>query len=273
MRRLPVAVVVLASCVRGAQPAPTVAPAPAHPTAVHYEPARITYQVAQHRHVEQTFQGQPLTTDLTTRVAFTVSLAQSDSGLAARFTIDSIALEGGPVFPAEAVAGAQGVHFDATLLPGGVLADLGGGDPANPLLQQVAFLLQDFFPGTPRAGVSAGTRWIDTTEAQGTSGGVDVRVRTINARSSPAWTPFADVQALEILTDATIEISGSGTQAGQAFTVAGTGRGHGHHYLSADGRLIGGSRADTVTMEIALSGTEITIPVTQWTTDTLRVAS
>jgi hypothetical protein len=232
----------------------------------------MIYQVVQHRHVEQTFQGQPLTTDLATRLGLTVTLA-GDSGLAATFIVDSISLEGGPVFPAEAVAGARGARFDATLLPDGLLTELRGSDPTNPVLQQLAFLLQDFFPGTPRAGVSAGARWTDTTDAQGMSGGADIQVRTINTRSSPAWTTFGAVQALEILTDATIEISGSGTQAGQAFTVAGAGRGHGRHYLSADGRLLGGSHADSVTMEIDLSGVGITIPVTQWTTDTLRGAS
>lgn len=272
MRRLPVAAFVLASCVRGAQPAPTAAPTPVHPAAVRYQPSSMVYQVVQHRHVEQMFQGQPLTTDLATRVALTVSLA-GDSARVASFVIDSISLEGGPVFPPEVVAGARGARFDATLLPGGLLTELRGGDPANPLLQQIAFLIQDFFPGTPRAGVTAGARWTDTTDAQGMSGGADIRVRSINTRSSPAWTTLGAVQALEIQTDATIEISGSGAQAGQAFTVTGTGRGHGRHYLSADGRLIGGNRADSVTMEIDLSGVGITIPVTQWTTDTLRVAS
>jgi hypothetical protein len=273
MPRLPAAAIVLASCVGGARPTPTAAPAPAQPAAVRYEPGTLRYRVVQHRHVEQVFQGQALTTDLATRVALTVALARRDTGLAVTFLIDSISLEGGPVFPAEAVAGARGAQFDGILMPGGVLAELGGGDSANPLLQQIAFLLQDFFPGTPTAGVTAGARWTDTTDDRGTSGAADVRVRSINTRSSSAWTTFADLPALEILTDATLEISGSGAQAGQAFTVAGTGRGHGRHYLSTDGRLMGGSHADTVTMQIELSGTGITIPVTQWTTDTLRAAS
>jgi len=272
MRRLPVAAFILTSCVRGAQPAPTAAPAPVHPAAVRYQPSSMAYQTVQHRHVEQIFQGQPLTTDLATRVALTITLA-GDTGLAATFVIDSIALEGGPVFPTEDVARARGARFDATLVPGGRLTGLRGADSANPVLQQIAFLLQDFFPGTPRAGAIAGARWTDTTDAQGLSGGADIHVRTINTRSTPAWTTFGAVQALEILTDATIEISGSGAQAGQAFTVAGTGRGHGRHYLSADGRLMGGSRADTVRMEVNLSSVGITIPVTQWTTDTLRVVS
>ena len=77
----------------------------------------------------------------------------------------------------------------------------------------------------------------------------------------------------EIVTDATVEIAGSGMQAGQAFTVTGSGRGHARQYLSADGRLMGGTHADTATIQIELTGTGIVIPVTQRTADTLRVVS
>lgn len=272
MRRLPVAAVVLAAC-RPGPPAPTVAPTPAPPAAVLYQPGRTSYQLVQHRHVEQMVQGQPLTADVETRILLTVSLAPRDTGLAATFVIDSITVEGGPVFPAEAVVAAHGAQLGGTLLPGGALTPLQVADTANPLLQQIVFLLQDFFPGTPRAGATAGARWTDTTDEQGTSGGADIRVRAVNTRTSPAWTTFAGAEALEILTDAMIEISGTGAQAGQEFTVAGAGRGHGRHYLASDGRLIGGSRADTVTMAVALTGTGITIPVSQRTADTLRIAS
>jgi hypothetical protein len=270
---MPVAAVLLASCVRAAQPAPSTAPIPPPAAALHYQPGTMVYQLVQHRHVEQVFQGQPLATEVATRITLTVSLALGDSGLAATFVIDSIALEGGPVFSDAAVTGARGARFDGTLLADGSLTPLDISDPANPLLQQLAFLLQDFFPGTPRAGVTAGAHWTDTTAERGTSGGADIELRSINARSSSAWSTVAGVPRLEIRTDATIEISGSGAQAGQSFTVVGGGRGHGLHYLANDGRLMGGSRADTVTMTIELSGTGITIPVSQRTADTLRVAS
>ena len=272
MRRLPVAAVVLAACKPG-PPAPTLAPTPTPPAAVLYQPGTTRYQLVQHRHVEQLVQGQPLTTDVETRILLTVSLVPRDTGLAATFVIDSIAVEGGPGFPAEAAVAARGAQLSGTLLPGGALTPLQVADTTNPVLQQIVFLLQDFFPGTPRAGATAGARWIDTTDEHGTSGAVDFRLRSVNTRTSSAWTTFAGAQALEILTDAMIEISGTGAQAGQEFTLAGAGHGHGRHYLAIDGRLIGGSRADTVTMAVELTGTGITIPVSQRTADTLRIAS
>jgi hypothetical protein len=271
MRRLPAVVVVLVSCKPGAPPAQTAAPTPAPAAAVTYRPGTTTYRLVQHRHVEQVFQGQPLTTDVVTRLELSTTLEPGDSGLVATFVIDSVALDGGPGFPAEAVAGAEGARFMAAMFPGGALAPLDLSDPTNPLLQQLAFLLQDFFPTIPRAGAGVGERWTDTTEEHGTSGGADVHVTSVNVRSSPAWTTFSGAQALEVLTDATIEIEGTGAQAGQAFTVAGAGRGHGHHYLSVDGRLLGGSHADTVTMAIELTGLGVTIPVSQRTADTLGV--
>jgi hypothetical protein len=270
MRRLRFAVLALASCTTGRAPVTAPTPAPP-PVAVRYGPGQATYRTVEHRHVEQMFQGQPLTTDLATTVDMSISLAARDSGLLATFVIDSVALTGGPVFPAAAAAAARGARFVTTLGPGGAVEQFGGGDPGNPLEQQLAFLLRDFFPVTPAAGVVPGSHWVDTTDTQGTSGGADISVRAINTRSSPGWTTFADARALEILTESAVEIAGSGTQAGQAFTVSGSGRAHGRQYLSAAGLLLGGTRADTTTMRIELSASGAVIPVTQRTTDTTRV--
>lgn len=268
MRRLPFTMLALASCSSGGAPVVTPAPAPPPPhVALRYGPGQATYRTVERRHVEQLFQGQPLITDLAMTVDLSVSLAARDSGFLATFVIDSVTLSGGPAFP----GAARGARFEATLAPTATVEQFEGGDPGNPLEQQLAFLLRDFFPVMPATGVVPGAHWVDTTDTQGTSGGAGISLHAINTRSCPGWTTFADARALEILTESAVAITGSGTQAGQAFTVTGSRRAHGRRYLSAEGLLLGGTSADTTTMRIELSASGAVIPVTQRTTDTTRV--
>jgi hypothetical protein len=268
MRQLLLATTLAAACT--ARTSTTPPPSPAPITLVRYLPGATRYRTVEHRHVEQVFQGQPIVTDLTTSLVLSSTLVRTDTGLSATIVVDSVAVTGRGGYAPTSVEAARGARFTAILGPGGAMTTFVGPEQStDPLLQQLASAMQEFFPRLPPNGVRPGDQWIDTTEATNPAGGMVVTVRANNARKAIGWGQFAGLPALELTTQSDYVITGSGEQMGQALTLDGTGRRNARQFLSEDGRYLGGTAADTASIQVHLVASGITLPVTQQTVDTV----
>jgi hypothetical protein len=132
-------------------------------------------------------------------------------------------------------------------------------------------LVQNLFPVVPHGGAQVGMTWSDTVETSYPSGRVDNVVHTIVTYRALEWTDRHGERALHITAVSEFTFSGSGVQLGQAFTIRGQGRRHADYHVSATGRLLGFTSADTSDAEAALQGAGIVIPVRQTRADTLFI--
>jgi hypothetical protein len=266
MRLLPLPLLALAACWSGVSTTP-----PPEPAAVSLAAGSTRYTLTEHRHVEQTVQGQAIVSDAVARFVFSLSLTPTDSGLAAVVVIDSAALEddaGGR----EGAARLAGARLTGQLGPTG--PRFAPADDAAPheLLDQLALSLHDLLPRLPAGGVHPGTSWHDTTVVTGRAAGVPVTLTARATSQAGAWERLDRGPVLGVSRRATYALDGEGSPTGSWIVLRGRGVQHARVQLDTTGSLLRGVRADTLRVEIEVSGTGLVIPVVQIRADTLQRA-
>ena len=113
-------------------------------------------------------------------------------------------------------------------------------------------------------GVQPGREWTDTlitTEPGGTA--TVTRTTELRARAAAAWELRPEGEALRLDAAETYQFTGSGDGGGQPLDLSGSGMRAGTDYLAADGRYLGGTSRDSVSLTITLPQQGLTIPQRQ----------
>jgi hypothetical protein len=265
MRVLTLPLVALAAC----QPGVSTAPAPALPAAVSLVPDTGHYALAEHRHVEQTIQGQPIVADVVARFGLTLSLAPADDGLTVAVRLDSATIgdgAGGEAYGSE-LAGAR---ITGHLGPSSARFTREDDAAAHEVLDQLTLSLHDLLPALPAGGARPGATWADTTTVTGRAAGMPVTVAVRAASQAGSWEHQDDVPVLGVARLATYTLHGEGDPTGGWIVLRGHGVQHARSWLDTAGVVRRVVRADTLRAEIELTGTGLVIPVIQARADTLR---
>lgn len=265
MRYLFAATLPMLACGGGAAPAPT-------PVAVVViAPDTAGYRISARRHVEQVFQGQTIVNEAGTEVWLTLSRAPEPGGFAIRVVVDSAATDGRTDLPAAAVRAAAGAEFVGRTSTLGQVADWPLPEGAGTLLQQAHASLLDLLLSVPESGAAPGVTWSDTTTLTTLAGTIPVLIRTVAVhRAAAAWQDEGARQTLAVATAANYTIIGEGERDGQWLVLQGEGRSHLERLVSVGGAVVGGTRADTLDLEVEVSSAGLTIPVRQIRTDTVQ---
>ncbi|HWP36465.1 MAG TPA: hypothetical protein VNL18_02815 [Gemmatimonadales bacterium] len=235
-------------------------------------PGAARYQVRSHLYVEQDVGGRIQESRLDLAYFVSADLASDTAGaMIASLVLDSVTRFEGNAATATDFRRAHGSRFSGRLSPTGDLAELSGGDSTVRFLRELTDELRLFFPRLPPGGASPGTTWVDTTEQRSTSSGIPLSIRQITEHR--VGDPEAREGALTfpIRRRTTYTFGGTGTQGGQEFQVAGSGRRSTVEFLSVEGRYLGLVTADTSTFTITLGVASLEIPGRQTRADTVSV--
>jgi hypothetical protein len=247
------------------------APPPPTPERVVYQPFTTRYVAVSRGRVEQVFSGQAVVSEFSMRYYVAAEAVSAGDVMDLTLIVDSVPhVEGAGLSPAEAVL-AAGTRFTGILQPEGNIGEFAGGDTTLALVRQLASGLERIFPQLPLGGVVPGQVWSDTVETLSPGSGFDIQIRVVVDHSAVEWTQHVAGRALHIVSVAHYTLSGEGMQGGSEISIEGTGVQRSHRYVSADGRYLGGTSADTSrsTALVLAMGSEI--PVTQIRFDTLAV--
>ena len=260
------AIHVLAACGRPAPP-----PAPALPETARLTPTRARFHLVEHRHVEQRYLGQTITTDAVTRATVSIAIDSAPTGFAVDAIVDSAAVSGDAGVTGEAVASVAGARFRLAVSPDGTVLSVTGPGGGNPLLDQLALRMHELVPRMPAGGVVAGATWTDTTLTSARTAGIPISLRVYGRHTgAAAWIELDGRHVLPLTSETDYTLSGEGERSGQWITMAGTGASHLQRFVGPDGLVALGVRDDTLRLTIELPGTGGLIPLTQIRTDTLR---
>lgn len=257
-----------------APPTPPAAPAPAPAAAPPPATARLAPQHGRflaHQVVEihNAFEGLPPRQVIGYRSWFTVTVrdaADTARRLATVFVVDSIVADSGVFLPPTMnLAAARGLTVTGWVAPTGELQDPVYSDSG--VVQSLSLLLgwfRRFFPHLPVDGVQPGREWMDTlitTEPGGTA--TVTRTTELRARAAAAWELRPEGEALRLDAAETYQFTGSGDGGGQPLELSGSGMRAGTDYIAADGRYLGGTSRDSVSLTITLPQQGLTIPQRQ----------
>jgi len=269
--RPPTPAALLAATVLATACRPGAPPVPAAPEPVRLAPATARYLIVEHRHVEQSYQGQPIVTDAVTRTVFSVVIDSAPAGFRIEAVVDSVAVAGDAGVPPDAVAAAVGSRFAASLTPAGAVSGVTGPPDQSAVLDQLALRVHELVPSLPAGGAAPGTIWHDTTQTAGRAAGIPITIDTRGRHEgAPAWTEHGGRPVLPFATTSEYALAGEGERAGQWVSMAGTGSSHLRRLVTRDGLVALGIRTDTLRVTIELPAAGLRIPLTQIRTDTLR---
>lgn len=260
------AAVLLTACGRGV-PVPT----PTAPPVVRLTPGTAHYLTLTQRHVEQQFRGEAIVTESETRAAFTISLEPAPGGFRFSAVVDSARVTGDAGIAPTAVQAAAGARFEGILSPEGVPTGPLAPDSGGPLLDQLALGLQELLlPRVPLGGVHPDQRWMDTIRITGRTAGLPLTLILRSSHQTGSWMEFDGVPVLPVTTQAEYDVSAAGERAGQWIAMDGAGSGRVRRFLTEDGIVVLGVRADTLHVAVELPSTGLRYPLTQTSTDTVR---
>jgi hypothetical protein len=222
-------------------------------------------------HVEQRLAGQQRQSDAALVSFLTATLEPRDSALLVTFRIDSVPEYVTGVPGLATTTQADGITYQGTLAPDGTIHALTGRDSTVRLPTELGEQLRRFYPRIPLGGISSGQRWTDTLHTSAVGSGVPVSMTAVSEHVvAPPVTVLA-TQALPIRTSTVYTLTGNGTQAGQPFTVQGTGQRHTVELVGLDGTFLGLVAADTSWFTLAIEGSGLSIPGQQTRADTVSV--
>jgi hypothetical protein len=258
-----------ATCLGGFRRAPSpteISP----PASVALAADTASYRVVGRRLVRQVVQGQALAHQITVGASIRTTLAPADQGLAARLTLDSADVRGPGLTP-ESAPGTGRVVLTAAVGPDGAVATTVPDRRPSAVLDHVGETLRGFWPRLPAGGTSPGVQWTDTSEFTSRVGDLPLVIVSVNRRTTGDWVQCAGATCLPIVTEETFTVTGNGRQSGNELAIEGTGRRYLRQFLSATGRYLGGTGADTTDFEIRLVATGTVVPVRVSGVDTVEV--
>lgn len=241
------------------------------PRAFRFGPAATSYLATTHRINDSEVQGTASRTETSLRYAVSVDISQQNDTMRVAFVIDSVIEAVGPGVTPQDLTQPIGERFTAALRPWGALEDFEPAPTNPPLLSQIANDLSRFFPLLPDTGVTSGDTWTDTTETSQTSGGADITTVGVIENTAGEWAEYQDTTALPITWVMHYTLQGTGTQLGQPFTITGSGRRTGQHFVSNTGEFLGSVSADSASTEVFLTDIGMTIPIEIRGADTVTV--
>ncbi len=213
-----------------------------------------------------TGEAQVQTVGRTTYLSLTSTGQGPEYGLT--ITVDSIRLDDDAVFPQMMIDSALGARWLGRLLSNGRLAGLSTGN-TSAVAQQLQSQFRLLFPVLPAAGARDADAWIDTSSTT-------IRAYTFDATEDAVTHYRASRQdasgrsALRIESSRDGRIAGSGSQFGQAMTLAGTVAGSITYLVGLDGLLLGVEGTETVDMTITVESVGQAVPAAQLARFTLR---
>jgi len=251
-------------------------PEPAPVLTAMYQPFSAVYRGVSQSRVSQHFDDQATETDFAFEYFLRADVIPGDEAFYATLVLDSVVLfeEARAGVSDAQLASVQGAVFRANVSRNGRLTDFVAEDSLGSFARELADrLLRPLLPILPSQGVEAGTSWADTVQTQIIMAGLDNSVRSINDHFATEWVDHASVRALHIRTVSEYTFSGEGIQAGQTFTLDGTGRRHTHRYIGEDGRYLGMVSADTSDGEARLTELDLVVPIHQTRIDSLTIGN
>ena len=272
MRRLRITATVCAIVVTGCSGSARNSPAPV--VRATYQPYSAGYRGITVGRIEQEFNGQVITNGFGKEYFVTAEVVAATPTLSATLVLDSIikVRAAGSAASAEQATAARGATFTGTLAPTGEIVDFHGSSAVAGVAKElVERLFKQFFPRIPRDGAKAGELWTDTLETTADVGGVRSNVHAVNNHAATGWITHTGRRALHIVSETRYVFSGSGTQAGQDFTLKGEGQRLTHQYIGADGRYLGFTATDSARAQAKLAQLGLVIPVRQTRFDTLAI--
>lgn len=197
----------------------------------------------------------------------TVTLTDTTGGKVMDAVVDSMVSDSAPV-PKAVLDSVRGLPLHGLLDEGG---HVNGIKPLRdtPLASQMSDILSRLYPGI-RPKVKQGDGWTDTTKVSTPTNGGAMNLQRITTYRATGKERRGRTEALKV--DASFSSTVSGTQQtpnGPA-SIEGTGTGTGAHYLTADGRYIGGNWSATT--KLTLSGGFAPKPLPVTVTETFAVS-
>jgi hypothetical protein len=197
----------------------------------------------------------------------TVTLTDTAGGKVVSAVVDSMVSDSAPV-PKAVLDSVRGLPLHGLLDTAGHVS---GVKPLreNPLAAQMTDIISRLYPGL-RPMLKQGDGWIDTTRVSTPANGGTMNLERITTYKATGKERRGRTDALKV--DASFSSTVTGTQQtpnGPA-QIAGTGSGTGAHYVTPDGRYVGGSW--TVTTKLTLSGSFAPKPVPVTLVETFAVS-
>jgi hypothetical protein len=118
---------------------------------------------------------------------------------------------------------------------------------------------------------AVGSSWTDTTINSISGQAGNLAMSTITTSTVVGDTTFHGHKAWRVQRSSILEIQGKQSQAGQELQVEGSGTGNGTHYLGVDGKYLGSSATQRMSMQITIPSTGQTVPVTQAVTSKVEM--
>jgi len=240
----------------------------------YYQPFGASYRGVSYTQTRQNFDDNTTETDFGLRYFIRADVDSAESGLSVTLQLDSIAVDEGARggVTQQQVDSAGGAVFQANLEPNGRLSNFYGGESSGGLASELADrILKRFFPIIPGHGAEVGAAWVDTLDSRMVVNGMENTVSLISEHTALDWTTHAGERALQIATMANYTFTGSGSQAGNDFTLEGSGRRHITRFISEQGRYLGLVSADTSDGEAQVPALGIVIPIQQTRNDSLKI--
>jgi hypothetical protein len=205
--------------------------------------------------------GQVNEVDVSVRQLLTATATEVADNLVVSLTVDSIDVTGPPGADG-GITAARGRTFRLVLAPNGLALSVAAPDSTDPLLQQIAAGLREFFPKLPSGPVLAGQTWTDTLTSTRTSGG-SVTTRSVRQHRVVGWGDRDGTRALHVETTSSYTVSGSTEAQGQSVDLSGGGQSVRDSFVSAAGVFLGAVERDSALVNANVAAMGLTIPVRQ----------
>ena len=195
-----------------------------------------------------------------------VTLTDTAGGKVVAAVVDSMRADSAPL-PQAVLDSARGTPLHGLLDAAGHISGVKTLRD-TPLAPQLTDIVSRLYPGL-RIGLKVGDGWTDTTQTSNAAGGGTLMVSRITTYKATGTEARRDGKALKVETAFTSNVSGTQqTPAGPA-QIQGSGTGTGTHYVTTDGRYLGGGYS--VTTKLTLAGAFAPQPLPVTLTETFAV--
>lgn len=189
----------------------------------------------------------------------TITFDDTTGGQTVHAVLDSVVKTSDSPVPDQAsLDSVRGRTWHALLAPDGKVSGVKRVDTTSS--GQVSDLISNFFPHV-RPGAKIGDQWTDTTETTSEEEGQSLVTRTVTNYSVTGTETRNGARALKVETAFSLAQTGEINQAGQALSVDGTGSGTATHFVTQDGRYLGGTSTTNANLEITAASIPAPIPI------------